>query len=175
VTQAEDKPTPPKLPVSIRFALATALTLASITAAHAGPELPPYFQGKWCVEFDTNTYHRQERNKVCTPPDGYLHIRPNGFSMHETVCKLETVRRAVSPKFDIYYRAAFRCTELGPGTFALYYMITPEPHANTLRMEETTAKFDLFDDQVCGRACSDPDEVDRMERELKRELKRWPR
>src|SRR5262245_23657469 len=99
---------------TLLFAAVAALLIT--TTAHARPlsKLPPELLGNWCVEFGTDTYHRQGRNKVCTPPDGYLHVRPNGFSAHETVCKLKSIKRAISPKLKGYYQVAFRCTELGP-------------------------------------------------------------
>ena len=150
--------------------LAAALTVASIATAHAGlrdfgpamhlrqlSKLPPSLVGNWCVEFDTDSYRRNRTNKPCEPPDGYLHMRPNGFSEHELTCKLKSVTRASFFERGTYYRAAFTCREFGPDTFSLYYMITPRSHDDGLSMEATTAKFDLFDDRVCGRDCANTD------------------
>ena len=80
----------------------TALVLLFGCAAQAADRMPPHLVGEWCHSGETFTRGKCKDGKA---NDGWMIVRKNGFSGHETECKLLKSSRTRQGS----YRAKFWC------------------------------------------------------------------
>lgn len=110
------------------------LTALMITHASAEPKkLPKQFLGEWCFDTKTQTYRRAR----CRQSDGWLNVRPEGFSAHETDCKL----RSASPNRRGKYRTQFECRGEGLVWTAYYWIGLDVRDPRYLFVNETDSTF----------------------------------
>jgi hypothetical protein len=147
---------------------AAALVALMIGTANAEPKtkLPKAFLGEWCFDTKTETYRRAR----CRQSDGWLNVRPGGFSAHETDCTLQSA----SPNRSGEYRTQFECRGEGM-IWTTYYWIgldardprrlflnetdstftktEPDPSERNERLEDGTGSPARLPDEVLGDWC----------------------
>ena len=100
----------------ILVGLVFVLFISGGTGAQHAPKdkLPTYILGEWCYDRKAHNYRRAR----CRQSDGWLNVRPTGFSAHETDCKLQSA----SPNRSGEYRTQFECRGEGLIWTAYYWI-----------------------------------------------------
>ena len=88
---------------------------------------------KWCYDSKAHNYRRAR----CRQSDGWLNVRPTGFSAHETDCKLQSA----SPNRSGEYRTQFECRGEGLIWTAYYWIGLDARDQRRLFLNETDSTF----------------------------------
>ena len=119
----------------MKFTMIVVAGLAAFTIsnANANSKLPKEFLGEWCFRAETGTYHRER----CRENDGWMNVRPTGFSAHEMACTLQ----GASPNRSGEYRARFKCQGEGTRWTAYYWIGLDARDLRHMFMDETDSTF----------------------------------